>query len=189
MQQFLFIILTILLISTFVSAQTKSNEQISAQMKSLNVGKQILLEYDKSSNYSKLLLLSGEFKGAQAKRNGLSSLTLGMMYGFNGKELTFTPDIFILTFWATGNKPQFAELHDWKAVVDGEIIDLGEARYARKNGDNREFLNFAVTRENLEKISQGKEVTFTLGNAEFSFSPEQLRMFANLLILSNTSMS
>ncbi len=112
---FFFILFSVLILSQNNSAQTKSNQQITAQMKNLNAGKNVLLEYDKSSDYSKLLLLSKEIADEQAKKNGLSSLTFGMMYGYNGREMTFTPDVFIITFWAKGNKTNFAQSHNWQA--------------------------------------------------------------------------
>lgn len=185
MSKILLIILTTFLFSTIAFAQTKSIEAISAQIKSLNAEKNILLEYDKSSNYSKLMLLSEGFGKEQDKKNGLSSFTFGMMYGFNGRELTLAPDVFILTFWAKGKNTNFAGSHFWKAVVDGETVELGDARYAKKNGDDREFLNFVVSRQNLETISNGREVSFTIGKAEFKVSPQHLQMFANLLKVSN----
>lgn len=185
MRQLFSIIFIIFLASILVSAQSKTNAQISAQMKALNAAKNIQIEYDKSSNYSKLFMLSDEFANEQSKKNGLSSLTFGMMYGFNGTELTFTPDVFVLTFWARGKNTKFAEAHQWTATVDGETVDLGEARYAHKNGDEREFLNFAVTRENLSKIAQGKDVNFSLGNYQFKFTADQLKQFADFLKISN----
>lgn len=185
MSKILLTIITVIFLSAINFAQSKSIEAINAQIKSLNAEKSIMLEYDKSSNYSKLMLLSDGFGKDQDKKNGLSSFTFGMMYGFNGTELTFTPDVFILTFWAKGKNTHFAESHFWKAVADGETIELGDARYARKNGDDREFLNFVVPREKLDKISQGKDVSFTIGNAEYKVSANQLQMFANLLKVSN----
>jgi hypothetical protein len=187
MSKLLFTVLLTLLSATFTFAQTKTNEQITAQMKSLNVGKNIQLEYDKSSDYSKLLILSNEFADEIMKKNGVSSLTFGMMYGYNGQKLTFTPDVFVLTFWARGKNTKFAESHNWKAVTDNETIDLGEARYAKRNGDPREFLNFSITRENLQKISQSKSVKFIIGKTEFAVNAEQLRMFANFLTVSDSS--
>lgn len=187
MRHSFFSILIILFISAFVSAQSKSNDQILAQMKTLNVSKNIQLEYDKSSDYSKLLMISDELTNEQAKKNGLSSLTFGMMYGFNGKVLSFSPDVFILTFWAKGKNTKFAESHHWIATVDSETVDLGDARYARRNGDDREFLNFSITRENLAKIAEGKDVSLSLGNFQFKFNAEQLKQFANFLSLSNTA--
>ena len=185
MRHSIFTILIIFFITSFVSAQSKSNDQILAQMKTLNVSKNIQIEYDKSSDYSKLLMISDELTNEQSKKNGLSSLTFGMMYGFNGKALTFSPDVFILTFWAKGKNTKFAESHHWTATVDGETVDLGDARYARKNGDDREFLNFSITRENLEKIAQGKDVSLSLGNFQFKFNAEQLKQFADFLNLSD----
>jgi len=187
MSKIFLIILTLLFISTFTLAQTKNIDEISQEIKSLKADKNIQLEYDKSSNYSKLMLLSDGFGSDQNKKNGLSSFTFGMMYGFNGRELTSSPIVFILTFWAKGKNTHFAESHFWKAIVDGETVELGEARYARKNGDDREFLNFVVARQNLEIISKGRDVSFQIGNAEFKVSPEQLQMFASLLKVSNPS--
>ena len=51
MSKFLFSLFTILLFTIFTTAQSKSNEAISEQIKSLRAEKQIQLEYDKSSNY------------------------------------------------------------------------------------------------------------------------------------------
>jgi hypothetical protein len=187
MSKFLLSLFTILLLTTFTNAQSKSIEAISEQIKTLKAEKQIQLEYDKSSNYSKLLLISDGFGGEQNRKNNLSSFTFGMMYGFNGRELTMTPEVFVLTFWAKGKNTHFAESHFWKALVDGETVELGEARYARRNGDDREFLNFVVSRDNLEKISNGKVVSFTIGQAEFNVRSESLRMFANLLTISDST--
>jgi hypothetical protein len=187
MKQILSIIVIIVFLSVFAMAQTKSNEQILSQMKTLSVGKNIQLEFDKGSNYSKLLILSNELTNEQAKKNGLSSLTFGMMYGFNGKELTFTPNAFVLTFWAKGKNAKFAEAHNWTVNVDGEMLDLGDARYARRNSDDREFLNFSITRENLTKIAQAQNVSFSLGNFQLKFTAEQLKQFGNFVSLSDTT--
>ena len=107
------------------------------------------------------------------------------MYGFNGRDLIDTPPVFILTFWAKGENTDFPESHYWTAIVDGKIIEFGEARYATKQGDEREFLNFVVPRQKLEKVSQGRRVSFLIGKAEFKPSSEQLQMFANLLRVSD----
>lgn len=184
MKKLIFILLIVVSVSTFAFAQSKSNETISNQIKSLNAGKNISLEYDKSSNYSKLMLLSDGFGSEQNKKNGLSQFTFGMMYGFNGNVLNNQPDVFILTFWAKGKNTHFANSHAWKAVVDGETIEIGEGRYAKKNGDEREFLNFVVSRENLTKIANGKNVGFQIGQAQFNVSAEMLQMFTNFLKIS-----
>lgn len=185
MKKIIFLILFVILGVNFVAAQSKSIETIQSQIKSLNAAKSISIEYDKSSNYAKLMLLSDGFGSEQNKKNGLSSFTFGVMHGFSGNALSNLPDVYILTFWVKGKNTRFAESHAWKAKIDGETVDVGEGRYAKKNGDDREFLNFVVSRENFEKIAQGKQITFQIGNAEFTVSNELLKTFRNFLKISN----
>ena len=48
-----------------------------------------------------------------------------------------------------------------------------------------EYLNFNLTREMLTKIAANSNVRFRLGTAEFKFTNDQLRMIANLMLLSD----
>jgi hypothetical protein len=185
MKNIFFTSLTIFIFSAVIFAQSKNINAIQSQIKSLNAGKNISLEYDKSSNTARLMLLSDGFGGEQNKKNGLLSFTFGMKYDFSGTEIINPPEVFILTFWAKGKNTHFAESHTWKAKIDGETIEISEGRFAKKNGDDREFLNFVISHENLEKIANGKNVSFQIGNAEFKVSAEMLQNFANFLKISN----
>ncbi|MDQ6787316.1 MAG: hypothetical protein M3033_10965, partial [Acidobacteriota bacterium] len=69
-------------------------------------------------------------------------------------------------------------------TIDNEVLDLGVARYGNKN-EGIEYLNFKLTREQLAKIANGKNVQIKIGSAEFNVKPEQIKMFANLLALSD----
>lgn len=188
MKNLILILLLIFFFSTVIFAHSKNINVIQTQIKSLNAGKNISLEYDKSSNTARLMLLSDGFGNEQNKKNGLSSFTFGLKYDFSGTELVNPPDVFILTFWAKGKNTHFAESHAWKAKIEGETIEIGEGRFAKKNGDDREFLNFVISRENLEKLAVGKNVTFQIGNAEFNVSAEMLQTFGNFLKISNPSL-
>jgi len=78
-------------------------------------------------------------------------------------------------------KPRFAANHN---LMVGDI-DLGTARYAAKPRENMEYLNFEISRENLSKIALESNVRFQLGEAEFSFSRDQLKILADIVILSD----
>ena len=175
----------LLIFSTIVFTQTKSNEAVSSQIKSLKAEKILILDYDKSSNSTKIMAFGEDFGREQNKPNNLSKFSFGMMFNYAGNTLSYTPESFVTTFWAEGKKAGFAASHALTITIDGENVELGEARYATKSGDNREFLNFNFPREVLEKIVNGKNVQMKLGNTNFKFTPEHLKLFAGLLAISS----
>ena len=46
-----------------------------------------------------------------------------------------------------------------------------------------------LTREQLSKIAKGKDVKLKIGDIEFKLTPEHIKMFANLLALSDPASS
>jgi hypothetical protein len=177
----LFSIVTLILIFAGIAfSQTKSAEAISKQLKTLKADKIYSLSYDKPSNNSKIYGFSENF--AEAKRIDLSFLRFGLAFFFSGTALSAKPDSYTLTFQADGKKPLFATSHALKFTIDGEALDLGEARYVKKD---MEYLNFKLTREQLAKIAKGKDVKAKLGAAELKFTPAHIKMFSDLAALSD----
>ena len=185
MNKILSITLFLLSLTTITLAQTKSNDTISNQIKSFKAEKILVLNYDNASNVTQILAFGEDFGSEQNRANNLSKFSFGMKFVYVGKEITNAPQSFITTFWAEGKKSGFATAHNLTITVDGENLEVGEARYFKKSGDDREFLNFNFPREILEKIVGGKNVQMNMGNATFKFTAEHLKLFTGLLAISN----
>lgn len=170
----------ILTLSGAAFSQGKTDEAMSKQLKALKADKTYGLNYDKDSNVSKIYGFGENFD--EAKRYKLEFFRFGLAFFFPGRTLVAAPDTYNLTFQAGGKKPVFAASHALKFTIDGTDLDLGEARYV---GKDIEYLNFKLTREQLTKIAKGKDVRAKFGAAEFAFKPEHIKMFANLLALSD----
>lgn len=179
------VIIAVLTAALVVSAQTKTNSAIANQIKSLKAEKSIWTQHDNASNVTKVLAYGADFGGDQDHANNLKAFNFGITFFFVGDALTTAPDSFTMTFWAEGKKSTFAESNAMTIIVDGENLDVGNARYARKNGDPREFLNYVMPRDDLEKIVKGHDVKLKIGKAQFKFKPEHIKLFSDLLRISN----
>lgn len=168
-----------------ISAQ-KTNDSIAKQIKSLKADKQIMLTYDSGSNASKIMAKADNFDGKEASAAGIQAMNFGMAFFYPGKTLTAPPETINLTFWVLTKRPKFAEAHHWTVKLDKETLDLGDARYTAKSGNNMEYLNFKIARADLAKIAVSKDVKFKLGNGEFTFTPEHIAIFKNLLEISDS---
>ena len=163
-------------------AQGKSSEAMAKQLKTLKADKTFALNYDKSSDVSKIYGFGESF--AEAGRYKLEFVRFGLAFFFAGKTLASAPDSYTLTFQAGGKKPLFAGAHRLTLTIDNTDLDLGEARYVSKD---IEYLNFKLTREQLSKIAKGKVVRAKLGDLEFALTAGHIKMFADLLALSDAS--
>ncbi len=174
----------ILTLTAFAFAQIKANDAIEKQIKILKVEKVISVSYDESGGTSKIFVRGEDFGRTQDNRAALQSFSFGMAFFYAGKALTAAPDIINLTFWAQSKKPRFAEAHNLTIFTDAETLDLGDARYVLKS-DKIEYLNFKISRENLIKIAKSSNAKLKIGNAEFQFAPEHLRVFTALVKISD----
>ncbi len=182
----LFILLILILtFTTFAFAQTKSNDEIERQIKTLKVEKTITLSYDESGGTSKIFVLGEDFGREQDNRAGLNGFSFGMAFFYPGKTLNAAPEEIALTFWAQSKKPKFGESHSLLIFADSETIDLGKARYLSRPNEKTEYLNFKISRENLLKIANSTNSGLKIGNAKFQFTPEHLRSFTALMKISN----
>jgi hypothetical protein len=176
--------LMILMLAGAAFSQAKSDEAISKQLKTLKADKIYALTYDRDSNVSKIFGFSENFD--EAKRSNLSFFRFGLAFFFPTRTLTVAPDSYVLTFQAGGKKPVFASSHVLKFTIDNETLDLGDARYV---GKDIEYLNFKLTREQLSKIAKGKGVKLKIGDVEFTLKPEHIKMFSDLLVLSDPTLN
>jgi hypothetical protein len=179
-------LVVILALSITAFAQGKSNAAISNQIKALKAEKYLQLNYDKSANFTKIMAFGEDFGSAQDKINGLSSLSFGMTFNYQGDTLTVAPESFILTFWAKSDKHKFATSNSLKVIVSGVTLNLGDARYATKAREkDMEYLNFVISRANLEGIARGNSAQMILGNTKFTFTQEHIKLFRHLLNISD----
>jgi hypothetical protein len=185
MKRYFLLPLIILFAAAALFAQSKSNEAIAKQLKDLKADKNISLSYDGASNMSKIMVRGDDFGSEQDKRIGVEAMNFGMAFFYQGKALNAAPDEINFTFWVLNKKPKFTESHAWTVTIGGETLDLGDARYVSKPKENMEYLNFKISRANLEKIAKSSDAKFKIGNAELKFTPEHLRTFTNLLKISN----
>jgi hypothetical protein len=172
--------LLVLLLAVAAFAQGKSGEAISKQLKALKADKIYSLNYDKASDTSKIYGFSENFD--DAARSNLAFFRFGLAFFFPKQTLLTAPDTYVLTFQSGSKKPFFAQSHSLKFTVDKEDLDLGEARYVAKD---IEYLNFKLTREQLSKLAKGKDVRMKIGTLELALKPEHIKMFANLLAVSD----
>lgn len=180
MKKLIIVTLTILLSSLAAFAQ-KSNTALSSQIKN----NKIKLTYDAGTGSSKLMAIAENFPDSEAKAAKVMAMNFAVGFFYPGDKLQQMPQQIMLTFWIMSKKPQFAEKHSLTIYSGGEIFEIGDARYAGKPQQNMEYLNFVISRDVLVKAVSFSDVQFKLGDSNFGFTRDQLRMLADLLILSD----
>jgi len=181
----LFAVVAATLLAVAIQAQTRSNADIGRQMKALGADKNITLTFDAASNMTKLMAVAENFSDADASRANARAMNFATGFFYPGQILERSPDPILLTFWVLSKKPQFGGNHSMTLLLADETIEIGDSRYVARARDGMEYLNFNLSREILTKIAANSTVRFRLGNAEFKFTNGQLRMLANLMMLSD----
>lgn len=178
------LIIAILVFPLVSSAQSKSNDSIAGQLRELQASRSLTLTFDQPSNTSKVMGVADNFATGEADESGIQAMNFAIGFYYPGDALHRSPDPIMLTFWVLSKKPRFTVEHDLTVFGDQEIMTLGAARYVSKPRTNMEYLNFEITRENLAKIAGRTNVKFRLGDAEFTFTRSQLKLLADILIVS-----
>ncbi|MBP7415768.1 MAG: hypothetical protein WBC19_11380 [Pyrinomonadaceae bacterium] len=178
-----YLLITLALVSAITASAQRSNDAIQKQIKSLKADKQITLTFDGGS--TKIMAIADNFADSEAKTAGIQAMNFGMAFNYAGKDLSAPPDTINFTFWVMSKKPKFADAHGWKATIGTETLDLGDARYAAKPGENMEYLNFKLKREDLAKIA-GSTGKITLGSSNFTFTASQLSLLKNIIAVSDS---
>lgn len=188
MYKTLFALSVIFLFVFTALGQSKSNDAISQQIRRARAEKTFTLTYDAAGNTSKLMGVAENFDDREVGAAGVRAMNFAVGFFYPGQQIAKAPDRIMLTFWVLTKKPRFAENSRWTVFAGGETLDLGAARYAAKPRSNMEYLNFDVSRDDLAKIARAANVRFKLGEYEFTFSPGQLKNFADLLAISDPKM-
>jgi len=176
--------LLILFLAVAATAQSKSNDAISKQIKTLNIEKSISVSYD--GNTSKVMAVAENFGDRDASRVGIQAMNFAMGFFYAGDSLKESPDPILLSFWILTKKPRFADIHSVTFVVGGESMVFDNIRYAAKPKENVEYINCKISRADLAKLIGGQDVRVKLGDAEFKFLPQQIRLMSNMLDISST---
>jgi len=185
MKTFLFAVMAIALLSLNFNAQTKANADIDKQLRFMRADKNITLSFDPGSNMTKIMAVAENFSEADASRANVRAMNFAMGFYYSGQELQQAPVQMLLTFWVLSKKPQFGESHSMTLLVADETIEIGDSRYVARARDGMEYLNFNLSRDVLIKVAKNSNVRFRLGKSEFRFTDDQLRMIANLMLLSD----
>ena len=174
------LVLTILAVSAAASAQEKTNDEITRQIRSLGVD-HITLDFDQASNTTKIMAVSENFSDSDANAAGIQAMNFAMAFFYSGTSLKQPPDTIHFAFWVLTKKPRFADNHHLAADIDGRTLDLGMARYAAKPNQNLEYLNFEIKRTDLMVISSGRKIVFRLGNYSFASTSDQLKLIGAVI--------
>lgn len=174
--------LFVLSLSVFAAhAQTKSNAAIQQQLKSLGSG-QISVEYDEASKVTKIKGVAENFANDEAKRAGVKAMNFAAGVIYPGSGLDRSPEPIMFSFWVLSGKPRFGGDQSFNVFLGNETLQLGDARYVARARDGMEYLNFNLTREQLREIAKGSKVRFLLGRKDFTFTPSQLKLLADLYL-------
>lgn len=184
MKKYLPTSLLILLLTISGAAQSKSNDAIAKQIKTLNVEKSVSVSYD--GNTSKVMAVAENFGDRDASRVGIQAMNFAMGFFYAGDALKESPDPIMLSFWILTKKPRFADIHTVTFEVGGENLVFDNIRYAARARENVEYINCKISRADLTKIIGGQDVRVKLGDAEFKFLPQQIRLMSNVLSISST---
>ena len=179
----------ILLFSAVANGQSKPNDTIARQLKALGAESTITLTHDSASNMSKVMAVSSNFSESEAKAADVRAMNFAAGFLYPGQSLERSPDQILVTFWVLAKQNRFGNGHALVMQLDGQTVDLGDSRYVARPRDGMEYLNFNLSREVLARVASGSNVRFTLGGAGFTFSSDQQKMLANLLLLSDTAYS
>ena len=180
------LVLAFLFLSTAVSAQEKTNDEINRQIRSLAVD-HVTLAFDQASNTTKIMAVSENFSDSDANAAGIQAMNFAMAFFYTGTSLKQSPETIHFAFWVLTKKPRFAESHHLTVDVDGRTLDLGDARYAAKPNQNLEYLNFEVKRTDLAAIGTASKVVAHLGGHILTLTPPQTKLLQGLVRISDLS--
>ena len=175
-----------LFLALAASAQPLTNDAIRDRIRSYNSEKGISLSYDAEGKTTKIMAVSENFSKDDASRSGILAMNFAAGLFYPGDSFIKSPESFLLTFWVLSKKPRFGANHAMTVALPEEVLVIGSARYAAKPREQMEYLNFEISRENLNKIAKQADVRFQLGDDQFTFTKSQMKLFADLLLITDS---
>jgi len=187
MKNKIILLLAILATPLFASAQSKSNDQIERQIKSLGVEKQISVSFDQAGNTSKLKAVTDNFRQGDTDAAGARAINMALGFFYAGNALQNSPDRVMLTLWVLTKRPHFAADHHLIIDTGSGQIDLGEGRYSPKPQMDMEYLNYEISRQDLAAVANGSTVVFRVGQNKFTATPDQLKVIRAVAKIADAS--
>ena len=166
-------------------AQAVTNDLVQKRILSAHVEDSIALTFD--SGTSKVMAISENFSKEETDRSAILAMNLAIGCIYAGDTITKSPDSFLLTFWVLSKKPRFGANHSLAIALKEEVLVIGSARYNAKPREQMEYLNFEISRSNLTRIAAESDVRFLLGDDKFTFTRRQMKLFADLLVVTEVA--
>lgn len=188
MKRLLAICASVMLVALAVSAQNLlPNRTMQERIGSAHAEKSIALTFDAPTKMSKIMAVSENFSKDEASRSGILAMNFAIGLFYPEEALVKSPDSFLFTFWALSKKPRFGSNHAMTVTLRDEILVIGSARYTGKPREQMEYLNFEISRENLARIAGQTDVSFQLGDQQFTFTRSQIKLLADLLVVTEVN--
>jgi hypothetical protein len=164
-------------------AQAVANDVVQKRISAAHAENSIALTVE--GDTTKLMAVSENFSKDDVNRSGILAMNFAIGLIYPGDSLTKSPDSFQLTFWVLSKKRRFGADDSLSVALKEEILVVGSARYSAKPREQMEYLNFEMSRENLTKIAAYSDVGIRIGDREFTFTRSQMRLFADLLLVTD----
>ena len=171
----------VLLSVAILPAQELTNDVLKKRVAAANAEDNIALTTEGGT--TKIMAVTENFSKEESSRSGVLAMTLAVGLVYPGESLSKSPEAFMLTFWVLSKKPRFAENHSMSVMLREEVLVIGSARYIAKPREQMEYLNFEISRANLAKIATESDVRFKLGDRDFTFTKSQMKLLADLLVV------
>ena len=176
----------LLSVATF-HAQAVTNDVLKKRIAAAHAEDAIALTTDGGT--TKLMAVTENFSKEESSRSGVLAMTLAVGLFYPGESIAKSPDSFLLTFWVMSKKPRFDANHALIVTLREEVLVVGSARYIAKPREQMEYLNFEISRANLAKIAAESNVRFKLGDREFTFTKNHMKLLADLLVVTEVDES
>lgn len=170
-------LLSVLILSTAISAQSRSNSAIDQQLRA--AGSNATVTFDANSKVTTLKGIAENFTDSDTKRVGAKAMNfaIGALYASDKIERSLDP--LTLSFWImSGGNPRFGEDHNLVAASRSDRIDLGTGRYIFRR-DGMEYLNFNLTRDQAAKLAEAS--TWMIGGKQFTPTASQKKLLRDVL--------
>jgi len=176
--------------------QSATVEQLQLKAKAMKVNKEILIGYDKFGDKSIIttkpwVIDSGSvgvlaaLAGGRMKISGI--LMVSLTHEFAGKELSATPETYLISFMSGGSDWQFLK-GDRRAYIIYDdrrlVLDLAETKRNVSGDLVMESLSYPLTKSEAKGIASAKVVEFRLGETTaYVMKPEIRQRFRKMLDL------
>lgn len=164
-----------------VFTQGKSADQLREKAKMDGFNQTIAVDYEAESNTTRIRGVGENFSQSEARQAGVRAINFAAGVIAAGNGLSKSASEFLFSFWILSEKPQFADSDSVEFVAGNERFKAKGFRYAARPRDKMEYSNLTLSRSELEKIATTDAAIAWIGHKSFTFTAKQLRLFRELL--------